>query len=612
MTAFLDPSHDTDRRQCVDAARERWRQNLIDLTRNNPLLYYRPLKASTLEFEGVDKATLQALLSGQSVSLRDLFPPNLHQRVLHKANEISKRAKANQEEKGIETLFLGIGLMTWVPTTAGRPPSAPVILQPVQIAMTPRKDDGRLQCVGNPRINDVLLYALAQEHGRAAALELQGNGEEEIESIFGYLKTVMLRLVPITRGISGLKAETQIVLRNFAFQKLGIVNDLLKYANEIAAHDLIAAIAGDPVARAYIQDARTPIDAHSLDRRSPDHDFLIRDADSSQQRVIAAVLAGQSGVIQGPPGTGKSQTIANLIATLAANGKRVLFVAEKQAALEVVRRRLHEAKLSHLVLNVHDGSIAHRAILDQFKQSFAEVQHALPVDTRYVHRQFIEYRKQLNDHVRRIHTSRLPVELSVYSLRGALQRIPATITSQTRWRNADLTSITFDKAQTARSLLSEASGLSTLFLGLHPSPWQNAHLPNRAIVEEVIALVDNLARKRLPQLVAATKQVVAHADLPPPTTVAQILILLELIPAIAATLMDYERSLYDEDLRSLVERLAPAGDGWLRALWYLVIDGEYWRAYRRTNTYVKQRNVTGFVWPWLVRDAVMEVVFLIG
>ncbi|WP_129628848.1 AAA domain-containing protein [Candidatus Oscillochloris fontis] len=598
-------SQDTDRRQCVDAARERWRKNLINLTRNNPLLYYQPLKTSTLEFNNnVDKDVLQTFLSGQSVSLRDLFPTNLHQQVLHKANQISMYAKASQEEKGIETLFLGIGLMTWEASTVGRPPAAPIILQPVQITMAPRKGDAHLQCVGNPRINDVLLYALAHEHGRTAALELQSQGEEEIDSILGYLKTVILRLAPITRGIPGLKTGLQIVLRNFTFQKLGIVNDLLKHADELAAHDLIAAIAGDPVARECIQDSRTPIDAHSLDRRSPDHDFLIRDADSSQQRVIAAVLAGQSGVIQGPPGTGKSQTIANLIATLAANGKRVLFVAEKQAALEVVRRRLHEDKLSHLVLNIHDGSIAHRTILDQFNRSLAEVQQARPVDTRYVHQQFVAHRGYLNDHVRCLHASRLPAELSVYGLRGALQRIPATRTPQTRWRNADLASITLNKALTVRSLLSEASGISALFLGLHPSPWQHARLSNRAIVENAITLVDRLALRRLPQMIEATRQAVAHADLPPPTTVAQILILIDLLPYIAATLTDYERSLYDEDLMTLVERLAPAGEGWFRALWYLVIDGEYLRTYRRTSKYVKRR---GFVWPWTIHEAITEV-----
>ena len=68
------------------------------------------------------------------------------------------------------------------------------------------------------------------------------------------------------------------------------------------------------------------------------------EADSSQQCAIAGIAIGQHAVIHGPPGTGKSQTITNLIATLVANGKRVLFVAEKRAALEVVQQRLEKTR----------------------------------------------------------------------------------------------------------------------------------------------------------------------------------------------------------------------------------------------------------------------------
>jgi len=77
-------------------------------------------------------------------------------------------------------------------------------------------------------------------------------------------------------------------------------------------------------------------DPKEFDTVTPQSEFLILDADSSQQAAIAAVLAGQSAVIHGPPGTGKSQTIANLVASLAAAGRSVLFVAEKRAALQVV------------------------------------------------------------------------------------------------------------------------------------------------------------------------------------------------------------------------------------------------------------------------------------
>jgi hypothetical protein len=599
------PSHsvDLDRRQRVDAARERWRRNLIDLTRRNPLLYYRPYKVGTLEFEDVDKSALNALLSGKSVSIRELFPPNQQQSALRKVNEIRKRAIANREDKGIETLFLTIGRVTWTPATAGRPPAAPILLLPIDIAITARGTEARLERVGNPRINAVLLYALSQEHGRSAALELQNEGDEEIESVMGYLKEVIIRIGAIARGIPGLRVDLPIVLGNFAFQKLGIVNDLLRYADQLTAHDVIAAISGDSGARQHIQNTRTPIEPHSLDRLSPDQEFLIRDADSSQQRVIAAVLAGQSGVIQGPPGTGKSQTIANLIATLAAHGKRVLFVAEKQAALDVVYRRLKEVRLGHLALNLHDGTMSHRTILDQLRLSLAETRRVLPVNSRYVHQQFSERRSQLNQHVAQLHMLRLPSGLSAYGLHGELLRIPPTAHSQTRWRNPELAHITVDRAREIRSLLLEASGLSALFLFRHPSPWTYARLTDSTEVQDALDLVEQLFRNRLPRLIAATSNAANIADLPPPVTVGQILILLDLLPYIATTLNDYEPTLFDEDLIGLVDHLSPAGEGRLRALWDLIINGEYRHAYQKARKHAKRR---GIIWPWTIHNAINE------
>ena len=80
------------------------------------------------------------------------------------------------------------------------------------------------------------------------------------------------------------------------------------------------------------------------------------DADASQQAVVDAVLAGSHLVVKGPPGTGKSQTIANLVASLAAAGKRTLFVAEKRAAIDAVLSRLAAVGLDDLVLDLHDGA----------------------------------------------------------------------------------------------------------------------------------------------------------------------------------------------------------------------------------------------------------------
>jgi nitrogenase subunit NifH len=67
-------------------------------------------------------------------------------------------------------------------------------------------------------------------------------------------------------------------------------------------------------------------------------------------------------IVRGPPGTGKSQTISNLIATLIARGKKVLFVAEKRAAIDAVLKRLHTQGLAELVLDLHGGTGAKRKL----------------------------------------------------------------------------------------------------------------------------------------------------------------------------------------------------------------------------------------------------------
>ena len=96
----------------------------------------------------------------------------------------------------------------------------------------------------------------------------------------------------------------------------------------------------------------------------PADEFLVLDADSSQNYAINAVLAGQGLIIKGPPGTGKSQTIANLVSSLVARGKRVLFVAEKRAAIDAVTKRLHQRKLGELVLDLHGGVSSRRKVAE--------------------------------------------------------------------------------------------------------------------------------------------------------------------------------------------------------------------------------------------------------
>jgi very-short-patch-repair endonuclease/archaellum component FlaC len=92
---------------------------------------------------------------------------------------------------------------------------------------------------------------------------------------------------------------------------------------------------------------------------------IIYDADSSQHSALIDAINGKNLVIEGPPGTGKSQTITNLIAAAISQGKKVLFVAEKLAALEVVRRRLDAAGLGDFCLELHSHKSQKRKVLDE-------------------------------------------------------------------------------------------------------------------------------------------------------------------------------------------------------------------------------------------------------
>ena len=138
---------------------------------------------------------------------------------------------------------------------------------------------------------------------------------------------------------------TQVTLANFNYKKMSLVRDfaeLIERPESQPAFDQVFSIEPRP----FVQDAPPPI--------LPGEQWNVVAADATQDAAVALARTGRSFIIQGPPGTGKSQTITDLIADYAARGKRVLFVCEKRAALDVVFHRLGQAGLDGLSCIIHD------------------------------------------------------------------------------------------------------------------------------------------------------------------------------------------------------------------------------------------------------------------
>lgn len=325
------PAISPARREAVDRARQSWIRKLIDLSRRNNLLYYRPLKTGTLDLSSADSTSMANLLSGgEPVSIAKLVSNGKDDAVSNLLREIARRAQANAEEKGLQTLFVALGMATWTASDGGRPAEAPVLLFPVSLE-TKGSHSFFISRAGTVQVNLVLLHVLDTQFGVTLASEdliphFLGDDEGEPFDPSPLYVELSKRAV----DVPGFEVRPSATLGNFAFQKMAMVKDLQERPTELAAHDIVAAIAGDSDARSLVGASQQDHNPNELDRIPPENEFIVLDADSSQQCSIANVLTGQNAVIHGPPGTGKSQTISNLIATLAATGHRVLFVAEKE------------------------------------------------------------------------------------------------------------------------------------------------------------------------------------------------------------------------------------------------------------------------------------------
>jgi very-short-patch-repair endonuclease len=591
-------------RRIVDAARGVWTRRLIDHSRANSLLFYRDLKVGTLdltaETEAVgrllagDKLTVESLVSAGRYAespdpvVRIRAEAEARQKVRSALVALQRKALSNLEEKGIETLHLAMGMATWPAADGGRPYDAPVLLLPARIEARGRAgEDLRLAVAGEPQVNPVLLYVLEENYAiriNVSAVLSECGGEDESGQWRVDPEGVFALIEREATTVPGLKVTRRVILANFQFAKMAMVEDLKRNGDTISSSAIVAAVAGHSVSRQKLAQAVIDIEPAQLDERPASDDYLVLDADSTQHRAIVLVGKGQNGVVQGPPGTGKSQTISNLIAQSVAEGRRVLFVAEKRAALDAVIKRLThpDVGLGHLVLDLHGASVSRKEVMARLAHALEQIRNALPADgVEAVHREFETRRKQLNEHARRVNQIRQPTGLSVNQMVGRLLRLPAAARSALRLRGETLAALAAERADEVKQCILEGAANPTLLLGTDPSPWNNANITDGRCAQEALDLAMRAASELWPQFERLLGQAVQRLGVRPPGSLDDAATLLALLRDARHIRDQYGAEIFSARPGDLAHALEPATGGPVTRAWAFVTNAVYRAARKR-------------------------------
>ena len=309
-----------------------------------------------------------------------------------------RSARTTIEETGANSLYLAIGTMRWYeqekPEIARY---APILLMPLEMVYKRgryfiRKRDEETV------LNITLMEFLRQNHGiEVKGLETLPPDEHGVDvvKVFDILREAIEEQP--RWGI-----EEHCILGLFSFSKFLMWNDIHRNHEKMQQNPIVDSLVKGGLTW---KPAELQTDLKAFDGSYRPQDMALPVAvDSSQMTAVYEGGRGNSFILYGPPGTGKSQTITNLIANALFQGKRVLFVAEKMAALEVVERRLKKVGLGPFCLELHSNKVAKRHVLAQLNEALNEVKHIQkPADYLKTADQLYEQRQELLKYMDALH-----------------------------------------------------------------------------------------------------------------------------------------------------------------------------------------------------------------
>ncbi|MGQ9592005.1 MAG: DUF4011 domain-containing protein, partial [Planctomycetota bacterium] len=463
---------DERRRRTTREHLERWRRSLLDLTRRNRLIDLESRFGTRIRIAGPAPAELAGALFGAGRRLRfpharaftvddvdlgdardetvaiapgdlavDPEPADLKglQDFQRKLERLRRGARTIFEEQGVHTLFVALGVLEWAgPGEPGRPlrgdPAlserdggcaaeaeearpcrSPLLLVPVALEREESSYALRVPeetVEANPALERILERDFRWKLPEFPEAEGDGAPRDAVAAFFERLGAGLR---------AGFRLAEEAWLSQFAFHKLPMYRDREgeEVAERASAHAVVSRFCGlDPPERIEPVDLAKVEEEHATPELFP-----VLDADSSQMEVLELARRGKTLAVQGPPGTGKSQTIVNLIAEALREGKTVLFVSEKRAALEVVYRRLARLGLDRLCLDLHSHESRRKAVVEELARTLEALRAAKGASDGGAFGRYRKLRAELGRYVEELHRPRDRAGRSAYRVHGRLAKL---------------------------------------------------------------------------------------------------------------------------------------------------------------------------------------------
>ncbi|MEP3480020.1 MAG: DUF4011 domain-containing protein [Fuerstiella sp.] len=398
----------------------------------------------------------------------EMTPEDLDDRLVKLVTD----SNASFQEKGINVLYLAVGFVKWFEVDKpDMPRHAPLLLVPVELERDKAGTRYRLKWTG---------HELEANLSAAIRFKIDFNIDlphlPDVEDLVAeaYFKDV-------ADAISGQPnwelLEDDMVLWFFSFTKLLMYRDL-----DPETWPAVQSLEDRPLIRSLLDTGFPPVEPLCDDDAPIDQLFdpaqtaHVIDCDSSQSLVIEEACRGRNLVIQGPPGTGKSQTITNLIASAVTAGKTILFVAEKMAALEVVKRRLDNIGIGDMCLELHSNKSRKRAVLEELHRTLKLGTPQLPDELEETVIRLKERRDELNRHVDVMHQAQQPSQMTPYQILTELIDLRSSKTALPDFKIEEATTWSGDEYRDRLEAVTEVSRAMEQLGDPAMHPWRGSEL----------------------------------------------------------------------------------------------------------------------------------------